>query len=64
MPKDYAIEFGPETPLEVYTPNNPPPPGGPFLKLDQNIPEHVINGSPRFDEGITIKAGKKIYLDG
>jgi hypothetical protein len=35
-----------------------------FLKLDQTTPQLVENGSPRFQEGITIKAGQKLYFDG
>ena len=34
------------------------------LLLDQNTPQSVINGSPKFQEGITIKTGKRLYLDG
>jgi hypothetical protein len=34
------------------------------LHLDQTIIQHVINNPPQFDEGITIKANKRIYLDG
>lgn len=34
------------------------------LKLDQTTPQTVDNGSPLFNEGITIKAGEKLYLDG
>ncbi|MFA5133089.1 MAG: hypothetical protein WC444_07220 [Candidatus Paceibacterota bacterium] len=37
---------------------------GRYLKLDQTTPEKVINGSPQFDEGLTIKNTKRIYLDG
>lgn len=38
---------------------------GNFLKLDQTPPEqHVINGLPNFNEGITIYENKRIYLDG
>lgn len=35
-----------------------------FLTLDQTTPQTVDNGSPLFNEGITIKAGQKLYLDG
>ena len=35
-----------------------------YLKLDQSTPQSVINGSPKFQEGITIKAGQKIIYDG
>lgn len=35
-----------------------------YLKLDQTTPQNVINDAPQFDEGIVIKAGKKLYLDG
>ena len=35
-----------------------------FLKIDQTVSQYVINGSPQFDEGIVIKANKKVYLDG
>jgi hypothetical protein len=35
-----------------------------YLKLDQTTPQNVINGSPEFDEGLTIKATKPLYLDG
>jgi len=34
------------------------------LHLDQTTLQNVINGAPQFDEGITIAAGKKLYLDG
>jgi hypothetical protein len=34
------------------------------LKLDQTTPQNVTGGSPVFDEGLTIKADKKLYLDG
>jgi hypothetical protein len=37
---------------------------GEYLKLDQTTPQNVINGSPQFDEGLTIKADKRVYLDG
>jgi hypothetical protein len=35
-----------------------------YLKLDQTISQTVINGAPQFNEGITIKEEKRIYLDG
>jgi len=35
-----------------------------YLKLDQTTPQSVINGKPKFQEGIEIKAGKRLYLDG
>jgi hypothetical protein len=35
-----------------------------YLKLDQTTPQNVINGAPQFDEGIVIKAAKRLYLDG
>lgn len=35
-----------------------------YLKLDQTIIQHVINNPPQFDEGITIKRDKRVYLDG
>ena len=35
-----------------------------YLKLDQTSPQSVINNAPHFDEGIIIKTGKKLYLDG
>lgn len=34
------------------------------LLLDQTTPQEVINGSPEFDEGIKIRAGKKVIFDG
>jgi hypothetical protein len=37
---------------------------GHYLKLDQTVIQNVINGAPQFDEGITIKADKRVYLDG
>jgi hypothetical protein len=37
---------------------------GAFLKLDQTTPQTVISGSPQFNEGLTIKENKRIYLDG
>jgi hypothetical protein len=37
---------------------------GTFLKLNQTVVQHIINGAPQFDEGITIKKDKFIYLDG
>jgi hypothetical protein len=42
---------------------------GPFLKLDQTIPQTVINDAPIFDKGldandaIKIKSGKKLIFD-
>jgi hypothetical protein len=38
--------------------------GASSLQLDQTTPQNVINGAPQFDEGITIKKDKFIYLDG
>ena len=40
--------------------------GGPTnaLLLDQTVEQHVINGSPHFDEGITVAKDKWVYLDG
>jgi len=35
-----------------------------YLKLDQTTVQKVINGLPQFNEGITIKADKPVYLDG
>ena len=35
-----------------------------YLKLDQTTHQHVISGTPVFDEGISILAGKKLILDG
>lgn len=35
-----------------------------YLKIDQSEPQTVIKGSPKFDEGITIKKDKPILLDG
>ena len=35
-----------------------------YLKLDQTTPQSVENGSPRFQAGITIKAGQKLIFDG
>ena len=37
---------------------------GAYLKLDQTTPQNVINGAPEFNEGVIIKAGKKLILDG
>ena len=37
---------------------------GPFLRLDQSTPQTVENGSPQFDEGLTIASDKPVYLDG
>ena len=34
------------------------------LALDQTVEQHVINGSPHFDEGITVAKDKWVYLDG
>ena len=38
--------------------------GGAYLKLNQTVPQHVVSGSPEFDEGLTIKENKWLYLDG
>lgn len=35
-----------------------------YLKLDQTTHQHIDNGAPHFDEGIEVKAGKRLYLDG
>lgn len=35
-----------------------------FLKINQTTPQNVVSGAPQFDEGITIKADKWVYLDG
>jgi hypothetical protein len=41
-----------------------------YLKLNQTTPQTIINGTPIFNVGlksnddVTIKADKKIYLDG
>jgi len=41
-----------------------------YLKLDQTVPQTVINGAPIFNTGLTsqgpiiIKAGQKLILDG
>ena len=35
-----------------------------YLKLDQTTPQTVVSGSPQFNEGLTIKENKRIYLDG
>lgn len=35
-----------------------------YLKLDQTTPQNVTGGAPQFDEGITIKSDKRIYMDG
>jgi len=35
-----------------------------YLKIDQTTPQNVINDAPQFDEGIIIKANKRVYLDG
>ena len=65
MSKDYAERFGTETAMEVYTPNNPQTESDPLsLHLDQATHQHVINGSPRFDNGIIIKSGQKLIFDG
>ena len=73
MTKDYAERFPTKTALEVYTPDNPPPypsesdPLSLHLSAEEN---QTILQQPIFDAGlisngdITIKAGKKIYLDG
>jgi hypothetical protein len=37
---------------------------GSYLKIDQVVPETVVNGAPVFSEGLVIKAGKKIIFDG
>lgn len=37
---------------------------GRYLKLDQTTDQHVINGLPQFDNGITIKKDQRVYLDG
>lgn len=37
---------------------------GVFLKIDQTTPETVLNGSPAFEEGLTINEDKRLYLDG
>jgi len=34
------------------------------LHKDQTTPQKVINGAPQFDEGITVKKDKFLYLDG
>ena len=34
-----------------------------FLLLDQTTPQNVINGIPTFDDGIKIKAGRKVIYD-
>lgn len=31
-----------------------------YLKLDQSTPQTIINGAPRFNEGINVSTGKKI----
>lgn len=35
-----------------------------YLKLDQSTIQHIINGTPQFDEGITVSKDKFIFLDG
>ena len=37
---------------------------GNYLKLDQTIPQTVINGAPQFNVGIVIKENQWVYLDG
>ena len=34
------------------------------LHLDQTTPQTISGGTPVFDEGISILAGKKLILDG
>ena len=63
MSKDLAKRFPSDTPMEVYTPNNIPPISTNDLHLDQSVVQHVINGAPQFDEGITIRANKKLIMD-
>jgi hypothetical protein len=35
-----------------------------YLKLDQTVPQRVINDAPHFDKGLIIRAGEKLYFDG
>jgi hypothetical protein len=35
-----------------------------FLKLDQSTPQTIINGAPRFSNGLVIKSGQKLIFDG
>jgi hypothetical protein len=35
-----------------------------YLKLDQTYPQAVDKGAPRFQKGLVIKAGEKLYFDG
>lgn len=35
-----------------------------FVALDQTTVQHIINGAPQFDEGLTVKKDKWVNLDG
>jgi hypothetical protein len=37
---------------------------GLYLKLNQVIHQHVINGSPHFDGGVVLKSGQRLVFDG
>ena len=66
MTKEYAKRFATDTAIEVVTPDSlPGSESDPLsLHLDQTTPQTVISGAPQFNEGITIKENKRIYLDG
>ena len=35
-----------------------------YLKIDQTLSQTIINGLPMFGEGLIIKSGKPLVLDG
>ena len=35
-----------------------------YLKLDQTVPQRVINDAPHFDKGLILKAGERLVFDG
>jgi hypothetical protein len=65
MPKEYAKRFPTDTAIEVYTPDNPPPGGDETDPLSvKKDGSATTTATIPFAEGITIKAGKKLILDG
>lgn len=43
---------------------NNPTPTTDALKLDQTTVEKVVNGAPKFQEGVQVHKDKFIYMDG
>lgn len=35
-----------------------------YLKLNQAVHQHIINGAPHFDKGLVLKTGEKLVFDG